>query len=198
MRCRQPRHLRELKSLDKPDRHDALVSSQHELVAAARDHDFVEFTNRITTWSINHTTSDEINEQVKQTSCSITTNTDGSLDGRFHLDPLSAVAVGKALGDEMQRLFRHQTQVNGKATPSAGAGAKPSSAWLSAGPKHLGQPPPPHWSTWSSDSASWRTSWSGTWIPTPYGPASQVQPEVTGQRPAKRKHERSAPTHLDN
>ena len=40
------RHLRELKALDKPQRHDALIASQHELVPAARDHDFVEFTNR--------------------------------------------------------------------------------------------------------------------------------------------------------
>ena len=85
------RHLRELKSLDAPERHDALVASQDELVAAARDHDFVEFTNRVTVWLINHTTSDEVTEQVKKTSCTWNTNTDGSIDGRFHLDPLSAV-----------------------------------------------------------------------------------------------------------
>ncbi len=109
------RHLRELKSLDAPERHDALVVSQHELVAAARDHDFVEFTNRVTVWLINHTTSDEVTEQVKKTSCTWNTNTDGSIDGRFHLDPLSAVAVGTALGDEMQRLFHQQSEGVGKA-----------------------------------------------------------------------------------
>ncbi len=109
------RHLRELKSLDKPDRRVALVASQHELVAAARDHDFVEFTNRVTVWLINHTTSDEVTEQVKKTSCTWNTNTDGSIDGRFHLDPLSAVAVGTALGDEMQRLFRQQSEGDSKA-----------------------------------------------------------------------------------
>ncbi len=109
------RHLRELKSLDTPNRRDALLASQDELVAAARDHDFVEFTNRLTVWLINHTTSDEVTEQVKKTSCSITTNTDGSIEGRFHLDPLSATAVGKALGDEMQRLFRQQSEGDGKA-----------------------------------------------------------------------------------
>jgi hypothetical protein len=103
------RHLRELKALDAPDRRDALMASQDALVAAARDHDFVEFTNRVTVWLINHTTSDEVQEQVKKTSCTWNTNTDGSIDGRFHLDPLSAAAVGAALGDEMQRLFRqHQ------------------------------------------------------------------------------------------
>jgi hypothetical protein len=84
------RHLRELKSLDTADRRDALVASQHELVAAARDHDFVEFTNRLTVWLINHTDTDEVQEQVKKTSCTWNTNTDGSIDGRFHLDPLSA------------------------------------------------------------------------------------------------------------
>ncbi len=99
------RHLRELKTLDRPQRHDGLIASQDELVAAARDHDFVEFTNRVTVWLINHTTSDEVAEQVKKTSCTWNTNTDGSIDGRFHLDPLSAAAVGTALGDEMQRLF---------------------------------------------------------------------------------------------
>ena len=109
------RHLRELKSLDKLQRRDALISSQDELVAAARDHDFVEFTNRLTVWLINHTTSDEVTEQVKKTSCTWNTNTDGSIDGRFHLDPLSAVAVGTALGDEMRRLFRQQSEGPGKA-----------------------------------------------------------------------------------
>ncbi len=109
------RHLRELKSLDTPDRRDALVASQHELVAAAQGNDFVEFTNRVTVWLINHTTSDEVQEQVKKTSCTWNTNTDGSIDGRFHLDPLSAAAVGTALGDEMQRLFRQQSEGDGKA-----------------------------------------------------------------------------------
>ncbi len=113
------RHLRELKSLDTADRRDALVASQDELVAAALDHDFVEFTNRLTVWLINHTTSDEVTEQVKKTSCTWNTNTDGSINGRFHLDPLSAVAVGTALGDEMQRLFRQQSEGPGNAaTPN--------------------------------------------------------------------------------
>jgi hypothetical protein len=113
------RHLRELKGLDTSDRRDALISSQDELVAAARDHDFVEFTNRLTVWLINHTDTDEVQEQVKKTSCTWNTNTDGSIDGRFHLDPLSAVAVGTALGDEMQRLFRQQSEGDGKAaTPN--------------------------------------------------------------------------------
>jgi hypothetical protein len=101
--------------LDKPHRRDALVESQQELVTAARDHDFFEFTNRLTVWLINHTTSDEIRDQVKKMSCSVTTNSDGSIDGRFHLDPLSAVAVSKAFGDEMQRLFRRQSEGDGKA-----------------------------------------------------------------------------------
>ncbi len=105
--------------MDTPQRHDALVVSQDELVAAARDHDFVEFTNRLTVWLINHTTSDEVTEQVKKTSCTWNTNTDGSIDGRFHLDPLSAAAVGTALGDEMQRLFGQQSEGNGHAeTPN--------------------------------------------------------------------------------
>ncbi len=115
------RHLRELKALDTPDRRDALVASQHELelVAAARGHDFVEFTNRLTVWLINHTDTDEVTEQVKKTSCTWNTNTDGSIDGRFHLDPLSAAAVGTALGDEMQRLFRQQSEGPGNAdTPN--------------------------------------------------------------------------------
>jgi hypothetical protein len=79
----------------------------------------VEFTNRVTVWLINHTTSDEVTEQVKKTSCTWNTNTDGTIDGRFHLDPLSAAAVGTALGDEMQRLFRQQSEGPGNAdTPN--------------------------------------------------------------------------------
>ena len=42
-----------------------MVASQDELVAAARDHDFVEFANRVAVWLINHTTSDEVGDQVK-------------------------------------------------------------------------------------------------------------------------------------
>ncbi len=69
--------------------------------------------------ALTHTTSDEVQEQVKKTSCTWNTNTDGSIDGRFHLDPLSATAVGTALGDEMQRLFRQQSEGDGKAdTPN--------------------------------------------------------------------------------
>ncbi len=79
----------------------------------------MEFTNRVTVWLINHTTSDEVQEQVKKTSCTWNTNNDGSIDGRFHLDPLSAAAVGTALGDEMQRLFRQQSEGPGNAaTPN--------------------------------------------------------------------------------
>ncbi len=132
------RHLRELKSLDTPDRRDALVASQHELVAAAREHDFVEFTNRLTVWLINHTTSDEVTEQVKKTSCTWNTNTDGSIDGRFHLDPLSAVAVGTALGDEMQRLFRQQSEGPGNAEttePAAGPSPGRPDHWWGRSPR---------------------------------------------------------------
>jgi hypothetical protein len=112
-------HLRELKGLDTPHRRNALIASQDELVTAARGHDFVEFGRRVTVWLINHIEDDEVKEQVKKTSCSITSNTDGSITGRFHLDPLSAAAVSTALGDEMQRLFRHQSEGNGKAeTPN--------------------------------------------------------------------------------
>ncbi len=107
------RHLRELRAADKPHRHDALVASQDELVAAARANDFVEFTNRLTVWLINHTTAEETAEQVKKTSCTWDRNADGSVDGSFHMDPLSAAAVGKALGDEMQRLFRQQNENEG-------------------------------------------------------------------------------------
>jgi hypothetical protein len=109
------RHLRELKGQDKADRRDASLTSQDALVASARDHDFVEFTNRVATWLINHTTADEVKDQVKATSCTWNANGDGTIDGRFHLDPLSAVAVGAAFGDEMQRLFRQQSEGDGHA-----------------------------------------------------------------------------------
>ncbi len=107
------RHLKEVKALDKPHRRESLVASQARLVAAARANDFVGFTNRLTVWLINHTTAEEVAEQAKKTSCSWNKNTDGSIDGRFHLDPLSAAAVGNALGDEMQRLFRQQNNHDG-------------------------------------------------------------------------------------
>ncbi len=99
------RHIRELKRLDKPRTHDGLLLAQDELLGAARDHDFVEFTHRVATWAINHDPDgDDVKDQVEATSCSMTTHTDGSITGRFRLDPLSAAAVGSALENEVQRL----------------------------------------------------------------------------------------------
>lgn len=108
------RHVRELKRLDKTSTHNDLILAQDELVAAARDHDFVEFTRRLATWTINHDhDGDTVNDQIEATNCSMTKNTDGSIDGRFHLDPLSAAAVGPALENEVQRLFNQQSADNG-------------------------------------------------------------------------------------
>ncbi len=108
------RHVRELKRLDKPRTHDELLLAQDELVAAARDHDFVEFTRRVATWAINHDPDGEdVKDQVEATSCSMTTHTDGSITGRFRLDPLSAAAVGSALENEVQRLFNQQSADDG-------------------------------------------------------------------------------------
>ncbi len=104
------RHIRELKRLDRPRTHDELVLTQDELVAAARDHDFVEFTHRVATWAINHDPDgDDVTSQVEATSCSMTKHSDGSISGRFRLDPLSAAAVGSALENEVQRLFNQQS-----------------------------------------------------------------------------------------
>jgi hypothetical protein len=107
-------HIRELKRLDKPRTHDELVLAQDELLAAARNHDFVEFTHRMATWAINHDPDgDDVKEQVESTSCSMTKHTDGSITGRFRLDPLSAAAVGSALENEVQRLFNQQSADDG-------------------------------------------------------------------------------------
>ncbi len=108
------RHVRELKRLDKPRTHDDLLLDQDQLVAAARDHDFVEFTRRVATWAISHDPdAEDIKEHVEATSCSMAKHTDGSITGRFRLDPLSAAAVGSAVENEVQRLFNQQSADDG-------------------------------------------------------------------------------------
>jgi hypothetical protein len=58
---------------------------------------------------------DEPREQVAKTGCTLTRHSDGSVSGKFHLDPLSAAAMGTALEDEAQRIFTQQSEATGTA-----------------------------------------------------------------------------------
>ncbi len=110
------RHVRDLKALDKPRTRHGLLEAQGYLVELARNGDYRDFCQGLTYW-LNAADPDgeEPKEQVAKTGCTMTRHSDGSVSGKFHLDPLSAAAVGTALEDEAQRLFNQQTEEHGRA-----------------------------------------------------------------------------------
>jgi hypothetical protein len=126
------RHVRDLKALDKPRTRHGLLKAQGYLVELARDGDYRDFSQGLTYWlNAADPDGDEPREQVAKASdvcrrqtrgeplavhtCTMTRHSDGSVSGKFYLDPLSAAAVGTALEDEAQRLFHQQTEQHGRA-----------------------------------------------------------------------------------
>ncbi len=110
------RHVRDLKALDKPRTRHGLLKAQGYLVELAHHSDYRTFSQGLTYWlNAADPDGDEPREQVAKTGCTMTRHSDGSVSGKFFLDPLSASAVGTALEDEAQRLFNQQTEEHGRA-----------------------------------------------------------------------------------
>jgi hypothetical protein len=110
------RHVRDLKALDKPRTRQGLLEAQGYLVELARDGDYRTFSQGLTYWlNAADPNGDEPREQVAKTGCTLTRHSDGSVSGKFHLDPLSAAAMGTALEDEAQRIFTQQSEATGTA-----------------------------------------------------------------------------------
>jgi hypothetical protein len=105
------RHVVELSKLDKPMTHHHLIESQAYLVEAARRCDFVDFVNVLIYW-LNGADpdGDEPIDHVAKTGCSYRKHSDGSVSGRFFLDPLSGQLFRKAIDREIQRLFREESE----------------------------------------------------------------------------------------
>ena len=105
------RHVVELSKLDKPVIHRHLIESQGYLVEAARGCDFVDFVNVLIYW-LNGADpdGDEPVEQVANSGCSYRKHADGSVSGRFFLDPLSGQLFRKVIDGEAQRLFKEESE----------------------------------------------------------------------------------------
>ncbi len=105
------RHVNELRKLDKPKVHNALVDSQAMLVDAAGECDFSDFLNVLIYW-LNAADPDgrEPIEQESRSGCTYRKHADGSVSGRFFFGPLSGQAFRRLLDHESQRLFRQDSE----------------------------------------------------------------------------------------
>jgi len=105
------RHLDELRKLDSSERRLALVEAQEYLVEAAATCDFEDFLRTVVYW-LNAADPDgqEPREQTARTGCSYRKHADGSVSGRFFLDPLAGQAFRRAVDSESQRLFRQDAE----------------------------------------------------------------------------------------
>ncbi len=102
-------HLRALKTVDRDPTHQQLTESQALLVDIAATLDWTDFGRALAHW-VN--AADPDGQQPKEdlrnkpTGLSHKTNTDGTITGRFHLDPLAAQLFTTAIGTETEKLFK--------------------------------------------------------------------------------------------
>jgi hypothetical protein len=88
-----------------------LVEAQGYLIGAAVDCDWQGFVAVIHRWQLScDPDGAEPVEQAERRSCRISRRSDGSWDGRFHLDPIAGHALASALGREEQVLWRQDEE----------------------------------------------------------------------------------------
>lgn len=105
------RHLEVLRRVDKPRTTAALVDAQDYLVAAAQDCTWDAFCRAVRYWELAaDPDGSEPDDHVEQRSARVTAHGDGSVSGRFRLDPVAGQAVISALDQEQQRLYRDDVE----------------------------------------------------------------------------------------
>ncbi len=106
-------HLRALNTADRDLIHHKLIECQELLVGIAATCDWTDFERALAHW-VNAADPDGLlpNEdlQNKPTGLSHKTNRDGSVTGRFHLDPLAAQLFTTAIGAETERLHKQAAE----------------------------------------------------------------------------------------
>ena len=106
-------HLRRLRSVDRSHLHRQLLESQELLVDIARTLDWADFERALAHW-VNAADPDGLQPRDdlrnRPTGLSHKTNADGSVDGRFHLDPLAAQVFNSAVGSETEKLFKQSLE----------------------------------------------------------------------------------------
>lgn len=104
-------HLRLLRSADNFRTHRRMVEAQEFLVDTAAEVSLKQFEQVVGYWLLGADPDGELPEhQLKKTGCSYRTNGDGTVDGRFHLDPVSGQAFITAMEQEGERLHRQHTE----------------------------------------------------------------------------------------
>ena len=84
-----------------------MIAAQETLVEAASGGDFEDFLRAVAYWLHGaDPRGARVKEQTEQSGCSYRKHADGSVSGRFLLDPLAGQAFRKAIDAESQRLFR--------------------------------------------------------------------------------------------
>ena len=112
-------HVDAIRGVDKPRTNRALIEAQEYLVQAAIDCSWHQFQQALRYWALGaDPDGEEPDEQFKKRSLDYRTNGDGSLDGRFHLDPLTGHAFTTALERLVQRLWQDDQETGTTRTAS--------------------------------------------------------------------------------
>jgi hypothetical protein len=110
-------HVEAIRGVDQPRTNLALVEAQDYLVQAAIDLTWDRFQQVLRYWALAaDPDGEEPNEQFEKRSLDTHTNADGSVDGRFHLDPLAGHAFTTALERVVQRLWREDQETGSTRT----------------------------------------------------------------------------------
>jgi hypothetical protein len=104
-------HVEAIRGVDKPRTNQALTEAQEYLVQAAVDCTWHGFQQALRYWTLGaDPDGEEPHEQFEKRSLNYQANGDGSISGRFHLDPLAGHAFATALERLVSRLWREDQE----------------------------------------------------------------------------------------
>ncbi len=104
-------HLRHLQTADNPRTHCRLVEAQSFLIETAQNLDLKAYGQAVSYWLLAaDPDGNEPAEQAARSGCSYHRNADGSVTGRFQLDPVAGQAFTTALAQEAERIYREDVQ----------------------------------------------------------------------------------------
>ena len=113
------RHVEVLRALDGPRTRDHLADAQDYLVDAAQACGWTDFVRVVRTWELAFDPDGiEPVEQRANRSCSVRKTADGSVTGRFQLDPIAGQAFLTSLEQQEQRLYRGDDETGAARTGS--------------------------------------------------------------------------------
>ncbi|MCP4227525.1 MAG: DUF222 domain-containing protein [Actinomycetia bacterium] len=112
-------HVDAFRAVENPRTATALLEAQDYLVQAAVDCPWDKFQRILQYWvNAADPDGDEPDDQLNRRSLSYKTNPDGTVDGRFILDPLAGHAFTTALDRIVQRLWRQDQEAGSTRTAS--------------------------------------------------------------------------------